>query len=459
MESEVATSKSILVVEDDQNQRQLMAKILQSEGYTVQATASAEEALDRLRALPLDLVVSDWKLPGQDGLALLKAVQAQWPQTGFILATAYGSISRAVSAIRQGADDYLVKPFQRQTLLLSVQKALRARSLVEENRLLSEALQERDRLVEMIGRAPAMRTVFRRLEKVAPTSATVLVTGASGTGKELAARALHSLSDRNQQPFVVLDCTAIPEGLLESELFGAEKGAYTGAEERRVGKFEAADGGTLFLDEIGELPLKLQPKLLRVVQSGRFTRVGGTKEIKSDVRLVSATNRDLAQEVQNGNFRQDLYYRLNVVPVAMPSLRERREDIPLLIDHFIGVACRRHRVGKPQLVSPVLKRLVDYPWPGNVRQLGNVIERLVLLAENGQARLEDMPSEMEPDGQSSAFMLPSQGISWENHEQDCLRQALELATGNKTRAAQLLQLPYKAFLYRLEKHGLGRDEG
>ena len=253
---------------------------------------------------------------------------------------------------------------------------------------------------------------------------------------------------------MVLDCTAIPEGLLESELFGTEKGAYTGAEEGRIGKFEAAHDGTLFLDEVGELPLNLQPKLLRVVQSGRFTRVGGTQEIEVDVRLVSATNRDLAQEVHLGNFRQDLYYRLNVVPVAMPALRERREDIPLLIEHFMAASCRRHGVPLPQLTSPVLKRLVDYPWPGNVRQLGNVIERLVLLAENGQVRVEDLPNEWETDIPAANFKLPAQGISWDEHEKQCLSQALGLAAGNKTRAAQLLNLPYKAFLYRLEKHRL-----
>ena len=454
MNIQTSDKRSVLIVEDDDNQRRLMARILQAEGYLVGTSASAEDALTALRKQPLDLVVSDWKLPGADGLELLEIVQREFSKTAFIIATAYGSISHAVSAVRRGADDYLVKPFQRQTLLLSVEKALRARSLLEENRLLSEALQERDRLVEMIGRARAMRHVFRRLEKVAPTRATVLVSGASGTGKELAARAIHSLSERNQKPFIVLDCAAIPEGLLESELFGAEKGAYTGAEERRIGKFEAAHKGTLFLDEVGELPLKLQPKLLRVVQSGRFTRVGGTQEIEVDVRLVSATNRDLAKEVQAGDFRQDLYYRLNVVPVAMPALRERREDIPLLIEHFMASSCRRHGVPLPRLTSPVLKRLVDYPWPGNVRQLGNVIERLVLLAENGEVRVEDLPNELERDISVADFKLPAHGISWEEHERQCLSQALELAAGNKTRAAQLLDLPYKAFLYRLEKHGL-----
>ncbi len=454
MKTQTAGKRSVLIVEDDDNQRRLMARILRAEGYLVRTSASAEEAAATLREQPLDLVVSDWKLPVADGLELLEIVQRESPKSAFILATAYGSISHAVAAIRQGADDYLVKPFQRQTLLLSVEKALRARSLLEENRLLSEALQERDKLVEMIGRGRAMRHVFRRLEKVAPTRVTILISGASGTGKELAARAVHSLSARNQKPFVVLDCTAIPEGLLESELFGTEKGAYTGAEERRIGKFEAAHDGTLFLDEVGELPLNLQPKLLRVVQSGRFTRVGGTQEIEVDVRLVSATNRDLAQEVHLGNFRQDLYYRLNVVPVAMPALRERREDIPLLIEHFMAASCRRHGVPLPQLTSPVLKRLVDYPWPGNVRQLGNVIERLVLLAENGQVRVEDLPNEWETDIPAANFKLPAQGISWDEHEKQCLSQALGLAAGNKTRAAQLLNLPYKAFLYRLEKHRL-----
>ncbi len=446
----------ILLVEDEGDQRRLMARILQASGYAVTQASTAEQGVETLGRTPIDLVLSDWKLPGADGIWLLREIRRREPRAAFILATAYGSISHAVEAVREGADDYLVKPFQSQGLLLAVEKALKTRSLAEENRLLSEALQERHRLVELIGAAPAMQKVYRRLEKVAATDATVLIEGESGTGKELAARAVHSLSRRSGGPFVVVDCAAIPEGLLESELFGAEKGAYTGADARRPGKFESAHQGTLFLDEIGELPPALQPKLLRVLQEGRHSRVGGNREIASDVRILAATNRDLAAEVREGRFREDLFYRLHVVPVRMPPLRERREDIPRLIQHFLDSASRRHgvRVEKPS--AALLRALVDHAWPGNVRELGNVVERLVLLAEDGRLRGEDLPREWtDPQpAAASGFKLPPTGLRWVDLEKDCLRQALDLASGNRRRAAQLLDLPYKAFLYRLEKHGL-----
>ena len=448
---------SVLIVEDEADQRRLMGQILRGAGYRIAEEPDAESALQRLETDPADLVVSDWKLPGQDGMALLTEVRERFPQTAFIMATAYGSISHAVKAVRSGADDYLVKPFQRQVLLLAVERALKARSLADENRRLSEALGERDRLVDLVGKAPCMQKLFGRVEKVAATEATVLITGESGTGKELAARAIHSLSRNSAGPFVVVDCAAIPEGLLENELFGAEKGAYTGADQRRVGKFEAADGGSLFLDEIGELPLHLQPKLLlRALQEGRFTRVGGTEEIAVQVRILVATNRDLAAEVGKGAFREDLYYRLNVIPIRMPALRERPEDIPRLLDHFLESASRRHGITTGKLPSAVLKHFLDHPWPGNVRELGNLVERLVLFSENGQIQLDDLSGQMTPSlpGKGAEFQLPPGGIRWDDHEKDLLQQALELASGNRTRAARLLGLAYKAFLYRLEKHGL-----
>ncbi len=448
----------ILVVEDDADQRMLVLGLLKREGYAVAEAATVAAAREALARVPVDLVLSDWRLPDGDGLALLAEAHAQYPGTAFVMVTAYGTIGRAVEAVRAGADDYLTKPFEVQALLLALERTLRTRRLEAENRQLQQALGERDRLVEMVGRAPAMQQLFRRLEKLAATGATILLTGESGTGKELAARALHALSPRAQGPFVAVNCAAVPEGLIEAEFFGAEKGAYTGADRERPGKFEQAAGGTLFLDEVGELPLPLQPKLLRALAEARFTRVGGSRELPADARILAATNRDLAAEVAAGRFREDLYYRLNVVSLALPPLRERREDLPLLVDNLTARARRRYGIETGPIPKAVLKRLIDYAWPGNVRQLANVVERLVLLAEGGQMRIADLPPEIgEGPRGDGGFRLPPGGLCWEEHERDCLRQALQLAAGNRARASRLLDLPYKAFLYRLEKHGLLAD--
>jgi len=449
------SEKRILVVEDDADQRSLVAGILRSQKYLVAEAESLAAAREELTRSPLDLVLSDWKLPDGNGNELLREVRREHPGVAFVVVTAYGTIARAVEAIHLGADDYLSKPFERQALLLAIEKVLRSRRLEDENRRLAEALGERDRLVDLVGSAPSMQRLFRQVEKLASTKATVLLTGESGTGKELAARALHALSQRAEASFIAVNCAAIPEGLLESEFFGVEKGAFTGADRTRPGRFESAHGGTLFLDEVGELPLNIQPKLLRVLQEGRYTRVGANHERAAEVRLIAATNRDLASEVEGGSFRQDLYYRLNVVPLRMPALRERREDIPRLVEHFTQRAARRHSVQVRPFPSAVLKRLLDHSWPGNVRELGNAVERLVLLADDGQVSVDDLPEDMnQPPRSGGTFRLPPEGISWETHEHSCLRQALELATGNRAQAARFLGLQYKAFLYRLEKHGL-----
>ena len=445
----------ILLVEDEAAQRDLLGEILRSAGYRVEPVGTAEAALDRLVAGRFDLVLSDWKLPGRDGMQLFKEVHQRWPDVAFVIVTAYGTIASAVAAVHAGADDYLAKPFERSSLLLSVERSLRSRALVDENRRLSEALNDRDRLVDLIGRAPGMQKLYRELEKVAPTLATVMLTGESGTGKELASRALHSLSTRKEGAFIAVNCAAIPEGLAEAEFFGAEKGAYTGADRAREGRLRAAHGGTLFLDEVGELPLELQPKLLRALQERKVVPVGGTDEIEVDLRIVCATNRDMEKEVREGRFREDLYYRLAVVPLRMPPLRERREDVPMLIDHFIERAVRRHGAVEPRFTSAVTRRLLDHPWPGNVRELANVVERLVLLAEDGEVALTDLPPDFEPNqANAGSTRLDPRGISWDEHEKEMMRQALELARGNRTRAAKLLGMLYKAFLYRLEKHGL-----
>ncbi len=450
---------NILLVEDDPTQRRLVASLLEAAGHRVHAAGTLADAFAALDALPaLELALSDFKLPDGDGLALLDRVRETRPGAARVLMTAYGSIEHAVEAIRRGADDYLTKPFERQALLLVIDKALRTRALREENRKLSDAIEQRERLVDLVGATPAMQKLYRRIERLAPTDATVLVTGESGTGKELVARALHKLSRRAAAPFVAVNCAAIPEGLVEAEFFGAERGAYTGASAARPGLFEQAHGGTLFLDELGELPPALQPKLLRVLQEGRLTRVGGRGEIAVDVRVLAATNRDLRAEIEAGRFREDLYYRLAVVTLALPPLRERREDIPLLVPHLAQAAARRHRLPAQKFSAEVLAALMDRDWPGNVRELAHVVERLLLLGDDEEdADAAHLPPSSRADATTPDWRLPEAGIDFAAWERDLLRQALDLARGNRTRAARLLNLPYKAFLYRIEKHGLAQN--
>ncbi|EHR41082.1 sigma-54-dependent transcriptional regulator [Alishewanella jeotgali] len=443
-------TERLLVVEDDAQQRQLLCELLRAEDYQVQSADSVETAILALKQQPLDLVLCDWKLGQGSGLQVLQYLRQHYPQLGFVVATAYGSVSHAVEAIQAGADDYLTKPFKRQELLLAISKGLSAWRLRQQNQQLTEQLSEQQQLVELIGHAPCMQQLFQRINRISASHATVLISGESGTGKELAARALHQLSGR-KGPFIAINCGAIPEQLAEAELFGAEKGAYTGAHQSKAGKFEAANGGTLFLDEVAELPAALQAKLLRLLQEGKVTRLGSHQEISLDVRLIAASHQDLALAVQEGRFREDLFYRLNVVPLHMPALRERREDIPRLIQHFLQKSQQRYQLPAAELSKTALRQLMDYPWPGNVRELANRIERFVLLADEREL-LADLNTAATV---SSGFVLPAEGLNWQQHERDCLLQALSRSNGNRAQAAKLLQLPYKAFLYRLEKYQLG----
>ena len=451
----------VLLVEDERDQRELVADILEASAHRVVQADSVESAILELKkmqemnALP-DVIFSDWKLGNLTGINLLEYVRTNELNLGFVVATAYGSVKHAVEAIEKGADDYLSKPFQSQELLLAITKANTAKHLRAQNQSLSIQLSEQQSLIELVGNAPCMQQVYDRIKRVSNTNATVLITGESGTGKELAARAIYDLSDRKTKPFIALNCGAIPESLAEAELFGAEKGAFTGAISQKIGKIEAADGGTLFLDEIGELPLLLQAKLLRFLQEGVITRLGNNQEIKVDVRVIAATHRDLPNLISKQEFREDLYYRLNVVPLKMPSLKERKEDIPKLLHHFIQKFQTQYGCQVEELSSSLKKHLYDYHWPGNVRELSNKIERFVLLGDE-QELVQDTrvsAANLTSNTSDSSFQIPEQGLVWDEFEKSCLQQALERTSRNKTKAAKLLGISYKQFLYRLEKFGL-----
>jgi len=442
---------NILVVEDEADQRQLVCDILTASNFHVLSADCVESAILTLKKQTIDVVFSDWKLGQLSGLDLLRYVRKNHPELGFVIATAYGTISHAVEALQQGADDYLPKPFQRQELLLTLEKAVKAKQLRHQNKALSAQLSEQKQLVGLVGKTPSMQAVYQRIDKISATNATVLILGESGTGKELAARALHENSTRKDQKFIAINCGAIAESIAEGELFGAEKGAYTGANTTKIGRFEAADQGTIFLDEIGELSPSLQAHLLRFLQEGTITRLGSSEEKLLDVRVIAATHRDLEQEVKKGNFREDLFYRLNVVPINMPALRERQQDIPLLADHFLQLHAKQHNCSAPKLGPDIYRLLLEYHWPGNVRELSNRIERFVLLNDEQELTI-NFQSSSDDLGEIPTFQLPKESFNWEQFERHCLAETLKLHQGNRTKAAKYLKMSYKAFLYRLEKY-------
>ncbi|SDI59367.1 two-component system, NtrC family, response regulator [Ferrimonas sediminum] len=435
----------ILLLEDDDTQRELLQQMLQQAGHQVAAVADADGAWQQLIQGQWQILFSDWKLARGDASAVIARARSRFPTLGIIVATAYGSIDHAVEAIKIGADDYLPKPFQKPAMLLAIDKVARQHRLKEDNQRLSSQLQRHNQLLEMVGGSAVMTRLYQRIERISAINTTVLIQGESGTGKELVAQAIHRLSQRHGA-FIALNCGAIPESLAESELFGHEKGAFTGAAGAKAGKLEAAQGGTLFLDEIGELPLTLQTRLLRVLQEGRVTRIGSHKEIELDIRVVAATNRDLLEEVQAQRFRQDLYYRLNVIPVSLPPLQQRREDIPSLAEHFLCHFSEKYQQPKPRLSAAELTALEGHDWPGNVRELSNCMERFVLLQE----------LDLQPIRCQGSIELPEAGLNWESIEKGYLQAALDRAGGNRSEAARLLGLGYKAFLYRAEKYGLGQ---
>ena len=448
---------TILLTEDDQVQREIITDILTTSGFEVRPAASGEEAVEALESSPYDLLLSDLKMPGIDGIELLRIAREKRPEMEVVLMTAHGTIRTAVKAMQQGAIDYLEKPFDKDSLLHVIERALERTNLRRENKRLRKLVTDRVSLGSIVGESEAMHEVFDRTERATQVQSTVLILGESGTGKELVARQIHFGGARAKNPFIVVNCAAIPDHLVESELFGHEKGAFTGADVTRTGKFEAAHKGTIFLDEIGDMPLDAQAKLLRVMQDGIVERVGANTGKQVDVRVLAATNRDLRQRVDEGDFREDLYYRLEVLPIELPPLRERLEDLPLLIQHFRDKLAKKLGIDPPAVSPDVVETFQRYPWPGNVREMEHVLEQCFVLGGGDSITEESLPAKLrEPAIASANIELPPGGVILEDLEQELIRQALDRTGGKLKEAAQLLGLTYKTLQYRLKKHEIER---
>ncbi|HHW44598.1 response regulator [Desulfofundulus thermobenzoicus] len=444
----------ILIIDDEEHLCWALERALQQEGYHVHTATSGVKGLELIREKQPNLVILDLKMPEMDGLEVLKKAREIQPRMPVIMLTAHGTIETAIEAMKMGAADYLTKPFDLDELKLVIKQNLRVSQLTTEvNFLRSELTRKYTNM--LVGNSPAIREVVSLIERVAASNATVLITGESGTGKEVTAVSIHQNSPRREGPFVAINCAALPEQLLESELFGHEKGAFTGATSRKLGRFELADRGTIFLDEIAEMPLPMQAKLLRVLQEMSFERIGGTETIRVDVRVIAATNRDLARAIEKGQFREDLYYRLNVFQIHMPPLRERKEDIPLLAEHFLQQFRPTYMVNK---ISPgAMELLSKYHWPGNIRELKNVIERAAIICQGEEILPDHLPKELltpAREGSDLVVRFPDQGISLEQLEKELIVKALEKSGGNQTRAAQLLGITRSALLYRAQKYGI-----
>jgi len=452
----------ILVVDDEKGQREILNTILKKEGYHVVDVPGAREALERLDTEEFDLILTDLKMKGLSGMDLLKKILEDNPQQSVVMMTAHGTVDSAVEAMKKGAFDYLEKPLERDNLLLTLRRAFDHVNLLRENRMLQKRLEETHAVPNIIGAHPKIKEVFRIINKIAATNSTVLIYGESGTGKELVARAIHECSPRHDKPFFAINCAAIPDSLMESELFGHEKGSFTGANTRELGLFEAAEGGTVFLDEIGELNIAMQAKLLRAIQEKEVRRVGGKVNIPIDVRIISATNKDLEQETRKGAFREDLFYRLDVIRINLPPLRERGSDIITLAEFFLKKYADQSGIPVKGISKPALKLLMIYSWPGNVRQLESVIERGVLMTENEYIEPEDLPAEVRRDtttpGANLPFPFPPEGISFEDLERDLIMKAMERADWVIGKAAPLLGMTYKTLQYRLEKFGIEKPD-
>lgn len=452
------SSPHILIVDDEASMREMLEIMFSAENYIVDVAIDGAQALEKLQYQAYDLILTDMRMPEVDGLKLLDQIQNSHTETLVILMTAYSTTAQAVEAMKLGAYDYIVKPFDTEDIRLTVKKALDFSSLKHENKQLRSALDRRNSFERLTGKSSAMQQLYTLIEKVAPTTASVLISGESGTGKELVAKAIHLNSLRADKPFIALNCGAVPENLLENELFGHEKGAFTGADQRKDGLFDLADGGTLFLDEIAELPLQMQVKLLRALQEKEIRPIGGSKDHQVDVRIIAATNRDLYALTQEHGFRQDLFYRLNVVHLHLPALRHRREDIPLLVEDICKIIAPQRALK----ISPSMMRiLLDYPWPGNVRELENILERSIILSEKDMLEPTSLPASLTANTNRpvlTTVSLPEEGLDIEAYllevETQLLTLALERSNGVKKKAARLLHLSFRSLRYRLDKLGI-----
>jgi len=442
----------VLVVDDDVSTRQVFGELLQRWGYDVEQTGDGHDALKLTAERHPDVIISDLVMPKLDGLALTRALREESPDTPVIIITGKGSIDAAVEAVREGVFDFVEKPLDPARLKVILQRALEKRQTEHEMQVLRRRLGQVDAGVGLVGQAAAMRKVMDLVEKVAPSKASVVITGQSGTGKEMVARAIHQLSPRREKPFIAINCSAIPAGLMESEIFGHERGAFTGADQRRLGAWELADAGTLFLDEVGEIPIELQAKFLRVLEEERLRRLGGKSEISVDVRVISATNRDLKEEIKATRFREDLYFRLNVFHIPLAPLKERRDDIPLLVQHFID---RFSREGGKKLagVTPhAMKVLCEYSWPGNIRELRNTLERAVILCGTAAIDVEHLPAEMAVGGGESAYLKLPFGLPLREVEKEYILSSLGRMQNNKARTAQALGISEKTLYNKLYRY-------
>jgi two-component system NtrC family response regulator len=448
---------AMLLVDDNESQRRVVEFWLQEEHYQVATAPSAASALELLSKSHFDLVISDIKMPGLTGLDLLAKLREQAPEVPVILITAFGTVNDAVAAMRLGAFDYVLKPLNVDQFKVVVQKALEHGRLIDENRYLRTFAEKTSRFESLVGHSKKMAELFELAAQVAQRDSTVLIAGESGTGKELLAKAIHLNSPRRRAPFVVVNCGAIPETLIESELFGHKKGSFTGAVGDRAGKFETANEGTTFLDEVTELKPALQARLLRVIQEREIDKIGEAQPVRVDVRILSATNRNLLNLVQDGLFREDLYYRLSVVTLRVPPLRDRREDIPLLVEHFVAKFCKRYGLPPRRLCPQAWEMLTSYNWPGNVRELENVVESAVVLSKSEELKPNDLPENVRRHKSRIAKIyldIPDEGISLEEVEKELLVKALEKAAGNQSKAARFLNITRKTLIYRMDKYGL-----
>ena len=445
----------VLVVDDERAVRTALRVNLGKEGFEVTEATTGEEALRLLGERPVDVVITDVAMPGMGGMALLDQVQERWPDTRVVVMTGYGSVADAVVAMKSGADDYIIKPVSKDALMVILTRAMKEKALLAELVQLRQEVQEKYGFEKLIGATPAMVEVYEQIDAVADTNARVLLQGPTGTGKELIAHALHYRSSRRNSPLVKISCAALPESLLESELFGHEKGAFTNAVRQHRGKFEQADGGTLFLDEIGEISPATQVKLLRVLESGEMQRVGGSETLKVDARVVAATNRDLRAEVSEGRFREDLFYRLNVFTIQVPPLRDRRDDIPLLVDHFLKRFCEENNRAALGATPATLQRLMDYSWPGNVRELQHVLERAVILSRGDELSALKLPESPDPVGEEALF---PEGMTLQaalkEYERQVLIHVLKQSKGVQAEAARRMGLSRSNLNYRIQRLGI-----